>query len=97
LASSNQHLYTIELGGRPVGRLWLSVDPQAAGGAGFIYDVFVAKPFRREGIAAEAMRLLEKQALRLGVSSAALRLFGYTRPCAAFGSATPFYHTHTGV
>lgn len=77
LASPHQHLYTIELGGRSVGRLWLSVDPQAAGGAGFIYDLFVTEPLRRQGIATEAMRLLEKEALDLGVSSLALHVFGY--------------------
>jgi len=77
LASPRQHLYTIEFGGRPVGRLWLSVDPQTAGGAGFIYDLFVAEAFRRQGIAAEAMRLLEKEALGLGVSGLSLHVFGY--------------------
>jgi RimJ/RimL family protein N-acetyltransferase len=77
LASPNQYLYTIELGGSPVGRLWLSVDRQRAGAAGFIYDLLVAEPFRRQGIAEEAMRLLEREALRLGVSSLALHVFGY--------------------
>jgi RimJ/RimL family protein N-acetyltransferase len=77
LASPNQHLYTIELDGTPVGRLWLSDDPKTAGGAGFIYDLFVAEPFRRQGIAAEAMRLLENEALSLGVRSLALHVFGY--------------------
>ncbi len=77
LASPNQYLYTIELEGSPVGRLWLSVDPQTAGGAGFIYDLLVAEPFRRQGIAAEAMRLLEREALRLGVRDLALHVFGY--------------------
>jgi len=77
LASPNQHLYSIELDGRPVGRLWVSVDPRAAGGAGFIYDLFVDEAFRRQGIAAEAMQLLEKEALSLGVNSLALHVFGY--------------------
>ena len=76
LASLHQHLYAIELEGRPGGRLWLSVDPHTAGGAGFIYDLFVAEPFRRRGIAAEAMQLLEIEALRLGVRSLALHVFG---------------------
>src|SRR3970040_1501371 len=65
LASPHQHLYTIELGGRRVGRLWLSVDPQAAGGAGFIYDLFVAEPFRRQGIAGEATTRLAKEDVAL--------------------------------
>jgi RimJ/RimL family protein N-acetyltransferase len=77
LASPNQHLFTIDLEGRPVGRLWLSVDPRTAGGAGFIYDLFVEESFRRQGIGAEAMRLLEKEGLSLGVHSLALHVFGY--------------------
>ena len=76
LATPNHHLYTIEQAGKPVGRLWLSVDQHIAGGAGFIYDLFVDEPFRRRGIASEAMRLLEKEALGLGVRSLALHVFG---------------------
>jgi ribosomal protein S18 acetylase RimI-like enzyme len=83
LASPNQHLYTIELAGSPVGRLWLCVDPQSAGGAGFIYDLRVDEPFRRQGIAAEAMRLLEKEGRSLGVRSLALHVFGYNRAARA--------------
>jgi GNAT superfamily N-acetyltransferase len=77
LTSPNQHLYVVELDGHPVGRLWLSVDAGVAGRAGFIYDLFVSEPFRRRGIAAQAMRLLEKEALRLGLRSLALHVFGY--------------------
>ncbi len=77
LQSPNQHLYTIENGATPVGRIWLSVDPQTAGGAGFIYDLFVAEPYRRKGIAEQAMLQLEREALRLGVGSLALHVFGY--------------------
>ena len=77
LTSPNQHLYTVELDGNPVGRLWLSVDPDVAGGAGFIYDLFVAESFRRRGIAALAMQLLEKEARRLGLGNLALHVFGY--------------------
>jgi len=77
LTSRHQHLYVVELDGNPVGRLWLSVDADVAGGAGFVYDLFVAEPFRRRGIAEQAMRLLENEALRLGLKSLALHVFGY--------------------
>ena len=77
LASPDQHLYTIRNGATAVGRLWLSIDPQTAGGAGFIFDLFIAEPYRRQGIAAQAMRLLESEAQRLGVSTLALHVFGY--------------------
>jgi ribosomal protein S18 acetylase RimI-like enzyme len=77
LDSPKQHLYTIEDGLIQVGHLWLSVDPQTFGGAGYIHDLFVAVPYRRKGIAEKAMRLLENEARRLGVSSLALHVFGY--------------------
>lgn len=77
LTSPNQHLYVIELDESPVGRLWLSVDAQVAGGAGFIYDLFVVEPHRRRGVGAQAMHLLEQEALRLGLRSLALHVFGY--------------------
>jgi ribosomal protein S18 acetylase RimI-like enzyme len=43
----------------------------------FIYDLFVAEPYRRKGIAEQAMLQLEKEDLRLGVGSLALHVFGY--------------------
>ncbi|HSB89907.1 MAG TPA: GNAT family N-acetyltransferase [Anaerolineales bacterium] len=77
LASPHQHLYTIELDGEPVGRLWLSTDPKLGGGVGFIYDVFVAEAFRRRGVAKQALRLLETEALQFGLKSLALHVFGF--------------------
>jgi ribosomal protein S18 acetylase RimI-like enzyme len=77
LASPHQHLYTIELDGEPVGRLWLSTDPHLGNGVGFIYDLFVAEAFRRRGVARQAMRLLEGEALQLGLTSLALHVFGF--------------------
>ena len=77
LTSPNQHLYSIEVEGKPVGHLWLSTDPQLGAGAGFIYDLFVAEAFRRQGIAKHAMRLLEQEALRLGLKSLALHVFAH--------------------
>jgi ribosomal protein S18 acetylase RimI-like enzyme len=75
--SPHQHLFTIELMGMPVGRLWLSTDPQTSGGAGFIYDLFVDEGSRRQGVATQAMILLEGEARKLGLTSLALHVFGY--------------------
>jgi RimJ/RimL family protein N-acetyltransferase len=77
LASPGHRLYTIEVDDEPVGRLWLSTDPKLGPGVGFIYDLFVSEPFRRRGIATQAMRLLEQEALRLGLKSLSLHVFGY--------------------
>lgn len=83
LESVHQHLFTIESDGRPAGRVWLSSDPAASGGAGFIYDLLIEEPFRRQGIAAEAMTLLEAEALQLGLAALALHVFGFNRPARA--------------
>ena len=77
LETPNHHLFTIEFDAQPVGRVWLSSDPKAAGGAGFIYDLYVGEPFRRRGIARQALLLLEEEALRLGLKSLALHVFGH--------------------
>ena len=77
LATPNQHIYTIELDSTPVGRVWLSTQQESAARAGFIYDLFVAEPFRHRGVATEAMHLLEKEAALLGLESLALHVFGF--------------------
>jgi GNAT superfamily N-acetyltransferase len=77
LATAHQHLFTIESEGTPVGRLWLCSDPQTTGGAAFIYDVFVEEPYRRQGIATQAMLLAEREAVRLGCRALALHVFGH--------------------
>jgi ribosomal protein S18 acetylase RimI-like enzyme len=77
LATPHQHLFTIELDALAVGRVWLSTDPKSAGGAGFIYDLFVGEPYRRQGIAKRALLLLEKEARNLGVANLGLHVFGH--------------------
>ena len=100
LASSNQHLYSIEWDGTPAGRLWLSVDRRDAGHTGFLYDLFVAEPFRRHGVATEAMRLLESEAARLGIRTLASTFSDSTvflvscrtsYPCRAFAPPLPHF------
>ena len=76
LDSAHQHLYTIELDGKPAGALWLTSDPRLAGGAGFICDLYVAEEYRRRGIATRAMRLLEGEVPRLGLNGLSLHVFG---------------------
>jgi ribosomal protein S18 acetylase RimI-like enzyme len=76
LNSAHQHLYTIELDEEPAGDLWLSSDPYMAGGAGFVYDLYVVEEFRRRGIATQALRLLEAEAACLGLSGLSLHVFG---------------------
>lgn len=77
LSTPDNCLFTIEHDGKAVGNLWLAIQHRADGPIGFIYDVYVAESFRRRGIAAEAMRLLEGEASRLGLHALALHVFGY--------------------
>ncbi|OGT28604.1 MAG: hypothetical protein A2Z17_03720 [Gammaproteobacteria bacterium RBG_16_66_13] len=84
LSSPDQRLYTIELDGEVVGRLWLSTDPKLGARVGFIYDLFVAEPFRRRGIGKQAMSLMEKEALRLGLDGLALHVFGHNAAARSF-------------
>ena len=77
LRSAHQHLFTIEADGEAAGRLWLSSEPEAGRGTGFIYDVFVEERFRRRGVATEALRLLEAEARRLGLTRLALHVFAF--------------------
>ena len=77
LHSAHQHLFTIEADGEPVGRLWFSTDPAAGAGTGFIYDLFVEERFRRQGTASQAMRLIEREARRLGLTKLALHVFAF--------------------
>jgi ribosomal protein S18 acetylase RimI-like enzyme len=83
LASPNQYLYTIEAGAEPAGHLWVTFDPRTTGNTGFVYDLFVAEPFRRLGVATEAMRLLEVEAARLGARSLALHVFAFNQAARA--------------
>lgn len=77
LATPDHHLYTIALDGEPVGDLWLAVQQMSGGATGFIYDVFIAEPFRRRGIAWQALKLLENEAARLSIGKYSLHVFGF--------------------
>lgn len=77
LASARQHLYTIEVDGAAAGHLWLCSDPATAGGAGFIYDLYVDEPFRHRGIATAAMQQAELEAGAMGLTHLALHVFGH--------------------
>ena len=97
LATPNHHLFTIELDVQPVGRLWLSSDPKTSGGAGFIYDLYVAEPFRRKGIARRALLLLEQDAIRLGLTSLALHVFGHNTAARALYESLGYSITNVNM
>ena len=77
LSTPDNYLFTIKHDGEAVGHLWLAIQHRADGRFGYIYDVYIAEPFQRRGIATNAMRLLEDEASRLGFSSLSLHVFGH--------------------
>ena len=72
------HLFTImdSTGKQAVGVLWLGVNPRMQD-AGFIYDLEIDEPFRRQGYATAAMKALEEKARQLGMAKLALHVFGH--------------------
>jgi ribosomal protein S18 acetylase RimI-like enzyme len=76
ISTPDHHLYKIEQDGVTVGEVWLAMEGTPERKAGYIYDVFIAEPFRRRGIATHAMRLLEKEAVHFGFKTLGLHVFG---------------------
>lgn len=79
-ATSGQHLYTILDGNKGIGWVWMSGDSGAAGGSGFIFDLFVESEYRRRGVAERAMLLLEEEARRMKIGRLSLHVFGNNSP-----------------
>ena len=77
LSTTNQYLFTIEDGGEAVGNIWLAIQDRADGPIGYLYDVYIAEPFQRRGIATAAMWLLENEATCLGLHALALHVFAH--------------------
>jgi GNAT superfamily N-acetyltransferase len=81
----DQHLFVIEAPAEraPIGVLWLAIDRTSSPPSGFIYDVFIAQPFRGRGYAEQAMLALEQKARALGLLHLALHVFASNEPAKA--------------
>ncbi len=79
LATGDHHIFTIEDTERceKVGAIWLAVDREYDGPAGFIYDLVIDEPYRRMGFATQAMLALEEKAKELGLVILRLHVFTY--------------------
>ena len=71
------YLYTITQDGLEVGAIWLAGSEDQR--KGFVYELYVDKANRGQGIAYAAMRLLESEAVRHGFTSLGLHVFGHNR------------------
>jgi RimJ/RimL family protein N-acetyltransferase len=83
LDTPSHFLYTIEFDQKPVGHIWLTSDPKTAGSAGFIYDLYIEEEVRGQGLATQALRLLEEEASRLCLSRLSLHVFGFNEAAIA--------------
>jgi ribosomal protein S18 acetylase RimI-like enzyme len=78
LATPRHHLFTITTDNKkPVGTIWMAEDHRSETSAGFIYDLFIKEPYRRKGLATQAMLLLEEKAKQLGLKVLYLHVFAF--------------------
>jgi ribosomal protein S18 acetylase RimI-like enzyme len=77
LATPNHFVFSIvsEATDEKIGAIWLAIEPRG----GFVYDLKVLEPFRRQGHAERAMRLVEQVARGRGVQKLSLQVFGDNR------------------
>lgn len=77
--TKNQYLFTVFDGGRAVGMIWLSVNPDDPAKNGFISELYVNETYRGNGYGKQAMQLIEEKARELGLKSIGLHVFGSNR------------------
>jgi len=84
IATPDNHLYSIRNeAGEHVGVLWLAAVTENGQRFAFVYEVQVFEPYQRRGYAYAGMKLLEAEALALGLGKIALYVFGYNQAALA--------------
>jgi ribosomal protein S18 acetylase RimI-like enzyme len=77
LASEGMWLFRLfDESGDEVGFLWLGRHPERAG-AGYVFDLEIAEPFRRRGLARAAMLAAEPILKEAGFTDVGLNVFGF--------------------
>ena len=79
LATQDHFFYSIQESehGAAVGVLWLMVSRDSAKPSGFIYDIEIHEPYRRQGYARAAMLELERLARQMGLRQLGLHVFAH--------------------
>ena len=62
--------------GQAVGEVWYNLQRQVGAGQLFVYWIGIAEEHRRRGLGSDVLRLLEREAVDLGVHRLALHVFG---------------------
>ena len=81
--AEGHHLFVVEDGRGPVGRLWFAERRTGGETVAWVYDLFIHEQHRRRGLARETMGLLEDEARRRGLRKIALNVFGGNAPARA--------------
>ena len=76
LETPGQALYVVEVGGRPVGRLWLGETESNGRRALFVYDIAIEAGHRGQGYGSAAMRQVEEEARARELRRIELHVFG---------------------
>ena len=76
IATSDNHFFMIVRDGVVLGWLWFAMKSEWGVTSAFVYDLEVKAEYRRQGVAAAAMILLEDKARAFGASKIALHVFG---------------------
>ncbi len=72
----DNHFFTIVRNDENVGWVWFALKTEWGVTSAFVYDVEIKPDFRRQGIAATAMVLMESEARACGAEKVALHVFG---------------------
>lgn len=76
VATADNHFFMIVRNNEVLGWLWFALKSEWGVTSAFVYDLEVKTKYRRQGIAATAMLLLEAEAQACGATKIALHVFG---------------------
>ena len=76
IATADNHFFMIIRESEVLGWLWFALKSEWGVTSAFVYDLEVKPEYRRQGVAAAAMLLLENKARGLGATKIALHVFG---------------------
>ncbi len=81
LATKNHSFYSLVVTGEPapVGILWIMIRERNGRREAFIDDIEIYENFRRKGYAAQALGILEKIVMEMGLHTIRLHVFGHNR------------------
>jgi ribosomal protein S18 acetylase RimI-like enzyme len=98
LATPDNYLYTIvDAQAQAVGSLWFAAKTKFNARIAFVFDVGVLPHRQREGHAERALRALEDELRRLGLSGMALHVFGHDVAAQALYAKLGFQATNISL